>query len=98
MKKIRMRLQILGTHLGDPAGCRVGDILEVDDGIAETYVLNGYAELVEEKKAKAEPRVEHAVAPAPETAAMKTDDVPQPVKREPGRPGPRPGPGRPRKS
>lgn len=97
MKKIRMRLQILGTHLGDPGGCQVGDVLEVEDGLAEAYVLNGYAELVEEK-AKVEPKVEHAVAPAPETAAMKTDDVPQPVKREPGRPGPRPGQGRPRKS
>jgi len=86
MKKIRMRVQVDGTHLGDSTGSRVGDVLEVEDEVAELYVFNGYAELVQEKKVKVEPKVEHAVAPPPETAVMVTDDVPTPAKRGPGRP------------
>lgn len=63
-----------------------GDVLDVSDEDGARYVEMGYAVEVVEKKAEKPAKVEHAVAPAPETAALTTENVETPVKRSPGRP------------
>lgn len=80
--KLRMKIDIGGTFHGRPEGVKRGDIVDVEDWIAERYIANDYAEPV----SKSEAPVEKAVLPQDdvETASLDVppdddDDEPKPL-------------------
>jgi len=77
---------VVGAHLGDPNGSQVGDVIDVDDAVAEAYVLYRWAELVGKKASPTPPKVETATAPEGETATAPSPEESSVMKRGPGRP------------
>ncbi len=78
--KIRLKYAVTGTfHNMD--GLRYGDVVEIDDGDAERYIRQGFAEAVADKPAAEKPVQEHAVA----TSDTEEHAVP-PATRGRGRP------------
>ena len=43
MRKVRMLIDVSGTHLGDNRGTKRGQTIEMPDSIAEQYIANGIA-------------------------------------------------------
>lgn len=91
--KIRWKVPVLGAVHNRDGGVKVGDVMDVDDGSAASYIAAGLAEAVRSHQGPAEEHAvasnvkeERAVVEAEVVTTHPPEDALEPTKRGPGRP------------